>query len=653
MLKGKKKLLAVNVLLGLLVAGSTLAEAADYEIKDDGTSGSSPTAADGVINLNNGYGGYSGGTLIGEGGVVLNTENDYKSISGKTITVSVNIYGSAADLIMGNTVSGNTVSIGVGYGRNITCQNALDNIFGANSSGNTLQLGAIDDQTEGGLVVNAGNNNIELAGAGDSIEHWDNATSSNVSFKKSYYENMAFSGVNLTIDSNTTGTDKIGSANMTGTVKATNALTAKYINSDKVDAKSSVTLTSGKSTVNTFSSNGLTLTGTSTLTADTVNVGTGKLIINSTAEGTILTAKSVVDSNNKTVDLATAVDSTAGTMKTTALLNKLYKPLVQGSSIVNGVASQTVRPEAKSVAETGIAAMSMVNSTADLTSGAGYINAVKAVMQAKEEGVSSRTMVPYAAAGYGNMRQESGSHVDVKGAAFNVGFAKEVKNSQGVLLFGPLFEYGRSNYDSTVDSGVTGSGTAQNYAVGMMARQTNNNGFYYEGSLRYGRASSDYSSSNLLAGQNVSYDTSANYWGMHAGLGKVQQLGGGKSLDIYGKLFYTSQGSSTVDILGDSVTFDGTKSKRSRLGIRYIQDTSKVRSIYAGLAWQYEFDGAVNATANGQSLPSPSVKGSSAMAELGIMVKPQNSPVAFDLGVSGWTGKQKGYSLNANMLWSF
>ena len=41
------------------------------------------------------------------------------------------------------------------------------------------------------------------------------------------------------------------------------------------------------------------------------------------------------------------------------------------------------------------------------------------------------------------------------------------------------------------------------------------------------------------------------------------------------------------------------------------------------------------------------------MVELGVNVAPKSSPVSFDLGVSGWAGKQKGYSLNANMLWSF
>ena len=342
------------------------------------------------------------------------------------------------------------------------------------------------------------------------------------------------------------------------------------------------------------------------------------------------------------------------TTNTTALFNNRYAASYDSAnkSIINTQTTE-VREQSKSYVETQMATLAMVASGADLLANAGFTNAAQAVQDAKDSGDSGRSMVPYAAANYGSMRQESGSHVDVKGSNFNIGFAKEVKNGSGKLLFGPMFEYGRGNYDSYLDDGTTGSGTAQNYGIGMMARQTNDNGFYYEGSVRYGKVTSDYSSSNVWAGHDVSYDNSAKYWGAHVGVGKLQKLGGDNAIDLYGKLFYTNQGSSSVNIDGDTLDFSSVKSKRSRIGFRYIHGTSKVRSVYAGLAWQYEFDGAAHATANGFSTPSPSVKGSSGMLELGVLIAPKASPVSFDLGVSGWAGKQKGYSLNANMLWSF
>ena len=277
---------------------------------------------------------------------------------------------------------------------------------------------------------------------------------------------------------------------------------------------------------------------------------------------------------------------------------------------------------------------------------------MQAVQQSNAEGGSAREMVPYAAVGYGNMRQESGSHVDVQGSAFNIGFAKEVKNGSGKLLFGPMIEYGRGSYESYLNDGTKGDGNTQNFGLGVMARQNNDNGTYYEGSLRYGKLTSNYNSGNLSA-TGADYDTDANYWGAHFGLGKVFQLNDKNSIDTYCKFFYTNQGSSSANILGNNVEFDAVKSKRSRLGFRFNHATSDVRSIYAGLAWQHEFDGSACATVDGVSAPSPSIKGDSMMVELGVNVAPKSSPVSFDLGVSGWAGKQKGYSLNANMLWSF
>ena len=311
------------------------------------------------------------------------------------------------------------------------------------------------------------------------------------------------------------------------------------------------------------------------------------------------------------------------------------------------------REQSKSLVETQMASMALANGSADLVAGAGYVNAAQAVKEAKESGNAASAMVPYAAANYGSMRQESGSYVDVDSANFNIGFAKEVKNSNGTLLFGPMVEYGRGNYESHLDDGTVGTGNGQSFGVGVMARQTNDNGFYYEGSLRYGKSTSTYSSNNLVAGKLTEYTNSANYWGAHAGVGKVVKLSGDNSVDMYGKLFYTRQGASSVNVDGDTLDFSAVNSKRSRIGFRYIHGTSKVRSVYAGLAWQYEFDGAAHATANGFSTPSPSVKGSSGMLELGVLIAPKASPVSFDLGVSGWAGKQKGYSLNANMCWSF
>ncbi|MGM9520662.1 MAG: autotransporter domain-containing protein [Phascolarctobacterium sp.] len=433
-------------------------------------------------------------------------------------------------------------------------------------------------------------------------------------------------------------------------VTATGSIVAGSISANTVNAND-VTLNNGTSTVGTMTTGSLNIAGNGSLNVTDIKVN--DINITSITPGTALNVSGTIQDKSGATKSLSDVFKTTVNEENTALFNTSYVSKAVGNKIVTENNGTKIREQTKSLVETQMASMALTNGSADLVAGAGYTNAAQAVKEAKESGSAASAMVPYAAANYGSMRQESGSYVDVDSANFNIGFAKEVKNGNGTLLFGPMVEYGRGNYESHLDDGTVGSGTGQSFGVGVMARQTNDNGFYYEGSLRYGKSTSTYSSNNLLAGKNISYDNSANYWGAHAGVGKVVELSGDNSLDLYGKLFYTRQGASSVNVDGDTLDFSAVNSKRSRIGFRYIHGTSKVRSVYAGLAWQYEFDGAAHATANGFSTPSPSVKGSSGMLELGVLIAPKASPVSFDLGVSGWAGKQKGYSLNANMCWSF
>ena len=491
-------------------------------------------------------------------------------------------------------------------------------------TGDNFKVGNIHSYIGNDVVSIAGNNanmgNIELAGTSSTL---------NVSGNGAQLGDVSGDGASVNISGDNVEVGNISTKPMLGRAAG---------------SQGEIVISGNGTKTGDLKTGSLKIDGNGTLNAGDVTVDS--IVITSTATGTVFTATS---------DLTGKLDSAASqTTDTTALFNNRYAASYDSAtkSIINTQTTE-VREQSKSLVETQMATLAMVASGADLLANAGFTNAAQAVQDAKDSGDSGRSMVPYAAANYGSMRQESGSHVDVKGSNFNIGFAKEVKNGSGKLLFGPMIEYGHGNYDSYLDDGTTGSGTAQNYGIGMMARQTNDNGFYYEGSVRYGKVTSDYSSSNVWAGNDVSYDNSAKYWGAHVGVGKLQKLGGDNAIDLYGKLFYTNQGSSSVNINGDTLDFSSVKSKRSRIGFRYIHGTSDVRSVYAGLAWQYEFDGAAHATANGFSTPSPSVKGSSGMLELGVLIAPKASPVSFDLGVSGWAGKQKGYSLNANMCWSF
>ncbi len=769
MLKGKKKLLATQVLLGLMIAGNAYAAtdvATDVVVTGEGTpkgSWGTITADDSankvlagdwtyITSKPNGNPNDNFGAVLGDKLLLKNTDN----IDGYNITMNAAIAGNNITLIKGKNVTNNIITIGEGWPRKIELWGTtkISNVFAGSeeSSGNKLKLGILESGSTDIELVDIGEkNDIELIGG------TANNTTAN-------YEKMAFAGRHLILD-DAAGTDKIKSADMKGNITAVRALNvtegisaggditatggltagkgisaggnisggalkaanisaggsidstgditadtllgngisatgainikgaidalngpsktraagAGVLKGNSIDAGSitassieatgnittgnmnvaenvtaggDITISNGASKVGgTLKAGGyLNIAGNSTLDAGTIKlVDKNKLKINSTATGTILSATNVLDSNDDTIDMSEVVDTSHTTTNTEGLFTKVYGTKVTGNTVTSGLQSTTLSEKSKSVVETQIASLAGVITSADLLSNAGFSNASQAVQQSNAEGGSAREMVPYAAVGYGNMRQESGSYVDVQGSAFNIGFAKEVKNGSGKLLFGPMIEYGRGSYESYLDDGTKGDGNTQNFGLGVMARQNNDNGTYYEGSLRYGKLTSNYNSGDLGA----DYDTDANYWGAHFGLGKVFQLNDKNSIDTYCKFFYTNQGSSSANILGSNVEFDAVKSKRSRLGFRFNHATSDVRSIYAGLAWQHEFDGSACATVDGFSAPSPSIKGNSMMVELGVNVAPKSSPVSFDLGVSGWAGKQKGYSLNANMLWSF
>ena len=67
----------------------------------------------------------------------------------------------------------------------------------------------------------------------------------------------------------------------------------------------------------------------------------------------------------------------------------------------------------------------------------------------------------------------------------------------------------------------------------------------------------------------------------------------------------------------------------------------------------YEFDAESRATVNGKTAQAPTMKGHTGIFELGWKVKPDNANFDVDLSFLGYTGKQKGGSLNVNMNWKF
>ena len=320
-----------------------------------------------------------------------------------------------------------------------------------------------------------------------------------------------------------------------------------------------------------------------------------------------------------------------------------------GGGTTPGAGSLYAAADAKSPVETQSAALTMLNLGHGLLTTAGYENAALAV-DGEEEG----SVNPFITMSANNQKLDIGSHVDLKAWNMNLGFAKKINNNSGKLIIAPVIEYGRGSYDSYLDNGTHGDGDAHFWGAGLMAKQLNDDGLYYEGSLRAGRMSTDYQSA--VAG-GIKYDSDATYYAAHLGMGKVVQLNDKDTIDYYGKLFYTRQQGDKVTVgTGATYDFDATTSLRTRLGARYTHQLSEKNALYAGLAWQHEFDGESNAivatTLGSASAPAPSMKGDTGIMELGWRVN-NSDKFELGLGVNGSVGKQKGVGFNLSLNFSF
>ena len=258
----------------------------------------------------------------------------------------------------------------------------------------------------------------------------------------------------------------------------------------------------------------------------------------------------------------------------------------------------------------------------------------------------------WAGAGANAMRVESGSHVDSKGWNLGVGWAREDAAKGGTKrLFSPFVEYGRGTYDSYLDNGAHGSGKLSYFGLGVLGKLTQQDGLWLEASARAGRAKSDYS----LHGENAGYDGSNAYYGIHLGVGKTFMLQKDASLDAYVRYFWSHQDGMSVKLRGsgDAYDFADVDSHRLRLGLRYSRKDRSAGECYAGLAWEHELGGEASASVGGDAAPSPSLKGSSYMLELGYRFLPQNSRISYDFHINGWQGKRKGLSGGAAIQWTF
>ncbi|MDA3076397.1 autotransporter outer membrane beta-barrel domain-containing protein [Campylobacter sp. JMF_04 NA10] len=265
-------------------------------------------------------------------------------------------------------------------------------------------------------------------------------------------------------------------------------------------------------------------------------------------------------------------------------------------------------------------------------------------------GESGSDAVVYAVSSGNDKKYKTGSHVESKGFSVNVGVAGTHSLSGADLTTGAFIEYGRASFETHLDNGLVGKGDTELIGGGVFAKYQSVAGYYTEGSLRVGKLKTE-----ADKGLYDEYEISSSYYGAHFGVGKVFALGASNDLDIYAKYFYSHTEGDEITLKGVNVAFDAMSSHKVKFGVKDTMKFSETSAVYAGLAYQHEFDGdatgRVSVLNQSASIASPSLKGASGIAEVGYTY--DSGALKFDIGAKGYAGKERGYSGNVGLTFRF
>ena len=328
-----------------------------------------------------------------------------------------------------------------------------------------------------------------------------------------------------------------------------------------------------------------------------------------------------------------------------------FELMRQGTDeLVARVLRATINSGSKSFAEPRCGATDFINRGADLLAASGISSAAKEGGAVEDD--EKRGYHLWAAMSQGTMRAETGSYVTTTGYNLSVGWAREGKLKAAKTLFTPFVEYGRGTYHTYLDDGTHGSGKISYLGAGLMGRIERPHGHWLEAALHGGRVRSDYTGT-ISAGTVSTYDSGNTYYAAHIGIGKTRLLRTGDTLNTYLRYFYSRQNGVSAQLnTGETYDFDAVASHRMRVGFTFLhrEDTSK--EIYAGLAYEYEFDGEGAASVQGLAADSPALRGGSTMVELGYRFIPPDSRLSWHIHMAGWQGTRRGMTGNIQVSWA-
>ena len=502
---------------------------------------------------------------------------------------------------------------------NISGGSASSVYGGASSSGrayyNTVNIsgGSVEGYVYGGYIYNNANNNT--------IDNNEIIISGSADIKNAnlYGHNDEASGTGntLTID---------GWRASTNSVQNFNDIAFKNISWD--DKEPVLTITAG---------NAGDLTNT---TIDTIHIAGGSNI-------NVGESMTLIKSENNT-NLGLTEGNVTDTFTAGVAREGLGSTSVNGNVVTFNVNSIKLSSQAVSAAQTRAASAAFVNQGTDLIS-----DSLDTIRRDDNYGVKT-----FAAVHGNRSKYDVADDIKINGWSTIVGVGNADKFDNGSeLSWGVFYENGSGNYrtyNSFNNEFFRGDGSMVYNGGGIAARYENKNGVYTEGSIRAGMLKNELDNAMRDVNGSYGYETESAYYGAHIGVGKIISLSDSSDFDVYGKFFHTYTEGDSVTIAGDKFDFDSITSDRLRVGARITSNKENKFSTYYGLAYEYEFNGDADMTAQGLRADTQFIQGSSVMAEVGFNYQPTpDSPWSFDLNMRGYAGERQGGSFNVQATYTF
>ena len=355
----------------------------------------------------------------------------------------------------------------------------------------------------------------------------------------------------------------------------------------------------------------------------------------------------LIESGNNT-DLGLTEGNVTDTFTAGVAREGLGSTTIENGNVTFNINSVKLSSQAVSAAQTRAASAAFVNQGTDLIS-----DSLDTISRNNNYGVKT-----FAAVHGNRSKYDVADDIKINGWSTIVGVGNADKFDNGSeFSWGVFYENGSGNYrtyNSFNNEFFRGDGSMVYNGGGIAARYENKNGVYTEGSIRAGMLKNELDNAMRNVNGSYGYQTESAYYGAHIGVGKIISLSDSSDLDIYGKFFHTYTEGDSVTIAGDKFDFDSITSDRLRVGARITSNKENKFSTYYGLAYEYEFNGDADMTAQGLRADTQSLQGSSVMAEVGFNYQPTpDSPWSFDLNMRGYTGERQGGSFNVQATYTF